>query len=302
MELDAGQPRRLTIDGLQFHVQDYGGAAGALPLMCLHGGMAHTGFFDALASRLVDVARPFSMDRRGHGNSEWTDKERYGFRRDVEDLEEACAQLAPEPWVLMGHSQGGVLTVPTLQRSNLKIAAAVLLDIPFDPMAPEMRKTGERLRRIPQIRYPSEAAAKRGFQPYPLPHQASDEMVAYLADRSFRPSGDGGYFSKFHWARMRALREPDAGLLEDFTEQFRNIDCPVLAIRGGDSTILSAEDHAEMVARLPQGQGATVSGATHSLHLEKPAEIATLIGNFLEGISPATQGDPLGALRKFSRE
>jgi len=191
MDLNAGLARRLTIDGLQFHVQEYGGSPGATPLMCLHGGMAHTGFFDPLASRLVDVARPFSMDRRGHGNSEWTDKERYGFRRDVEDLEEVCAQLAPEPWVLIGHSQGGVLTVPTLLRSNLKFAGAVLLDIPFDPMAPEMRKTGDRLRRIPQIRYPSEAAAKRGFQPYPLPHQASEEMVAYLADRSFKPSGRG---------------------------------------------------------------------------------------------------------------
>jgi esterase len=291
MDLDAGRTRRLRIDGLQFHVQDYGGSSGATPLMCLHGGMAHTGFFDPLASRLVEVARPFSMDRRGHGNSEWTEKERYGFRRDVEDLEEACAQLAPEPWVLIGHSQGGVLTIPTLQRPNLKFAGAVLLDIPFDPMAPEMRKTGDRLRRIPQIRYPSEAAAKRGFQPYPLPHQASEEMVSYLADRSFRPSGDGGYFSKFHWARMRALREPDAGLLEDFTEQFRKIDCPVLAIRGGDSTILSAEDHAEMVRRLPQGQGVTVSGATHSLHLEKPSEIASLIAEFLSGIATAPRSE-----------
>jgi len=288
-DLEVGRARRLRIDGLDFHVQQYGGSEEKPALMCLHGGMAHSGFFDPVAARLTDAARPFAMDRRGHGDSEWAEKDRYGFRRDVEDLEAACAELSSGPWVLVGHSQGGVLTVPTLLRAKINIAGAVLLDVPFDPMAPAMRKTGERLRRIPQIRYPSEEAAKRGFQPYPLPHQASDETVAYLADRSFRPSGDGGYFSKFHWARMRALREPDAGFLDDLPEQFRRVSCPVLAIRGGDSTILSAEDHAEMVRRLPNGEGMTLPGTTHSLHLEEPEAVAGAIADFLARIDlPAT--------------
>jgi len=34
----------------------------------------------------------------------------------------------------------------------------------------------------------------------------------------------------------------------------------------------------------------TVSGTTHSLHLEKPSEIASLIAEFLSGIAPAAQG------------
>ena len=278
---EAGQAHSLAIDGLKVHARSYGGNVGTPALMFLHGGMAHTAFFDPLASFLTSVTRPFSMDRRGHGDSDWTEKENYGFRRDVEDLEEACTQLDPGPWILVGHSQGGVLTVPTLLRDNLPSAGAVLLDIPYDPMAPEMRKTGDRLRRIPQIRYPSEATAKRGFQPYPLPHRAPDNVVKYLADRSFRPSGDGGFYSKFHWTRMRALREHDAGLLEDFPEQFRRISCPVLAVRGGDSTILSAEDHAEMVRRLPEGRGVTLPEATHSLHLEQPEAVAAAIADFL---------------------
>lgn len=279
--LDSGRPRTLAIDGLQLQARVYAGAADTPALMCLHGGMAHTGFFDPLVAHLTAVARPFAMDRRGHGDSDWAAKERYGFLRDVEDLEEACTQLDPGPWVLVGHSQGGVLTVPALLRGNLPIAGAVLLDTPFDPMAPEMRKTGDRLRRIPQIRYSSEAAAKRRFQPYPLPHQAPEDVVKYLADRSFRPSGDGGYFSKFHWARMRARRDSDAGLFEDFTNQFQRIPCPVLAIRGGDSTILSAQDHAEMLDRLPDGVGVTIPGATHSLHLEQPEAVAAAIAAFL---------------------
>jgi len=232
---EAGQAHSLAIDGLKLHARSYGGNVGTPALMFLHGGMAHTAFFDPLASFLTSVTRPFSMDRRG----------------------------------------------PTLLRDNLPIAGAVLLDIPYDPMAPEMRKTGDRLRRIPQIRYPSEATAKRGFQPYPLPHRAPDNVVKYLADRSFRPSGDGGFYSKFHWTRMRALREHDAGLLEDFPEQFRRITCPVLAVRGGDSTILSAEDHAEMVRRLPEGHGVTLPEATHSLHLEQPEAVAAVIADFL---------------------
>ncbi|MFP6663378.1 MAG: alpha/beta hydrolase [Deltaproteobacteria bacterium] len=279
--------RSLTIDDLSFHLTDYRGRVDASPLMCLHGGMAHSRFFDFLAPRLRDVARPFALDRRGHGESDWTEPGNYGFRRDIEDIEAACMQVDPAPWILLGHSQGGVLSVPLALRQRLPLRALILLDMPFDPLAPSMRRTGDRLRRVPQIRYPSWEVATRGFQPYPLPHKANDAVVEHLAGHSFRASDEGGFLSKFHWARMRGPRDPDGNMLADFPDRFREIKIPVLVLRGGESSILPANEYAEMVARFPAATGAEIAGTTHSLHLEKPEAVAEVIRDFLTGLPPA---------------
>ena len=281
-----GQARTLRIDGLSFHVTEYGGIETAPPVLCLHGGMAHSRFFDLLAPLLKAFSRPFALDRRGHGDSEWAEPSQYGMLRDVEDIEAACARLDPGPWVLLGHSQGGILSIPLAQRARIPLAGLVLLDIPFDPMSPSLRTTGARLRRIPQIRYPTKEAAIRGFRPYPLPHRVSDEVVRYLAEHSFREDGDGKYISKFHWARMRRTREADADLLGEFPERFRSIELPVLAVRGGASSILSAAEHLEMTARFPRGDASVIADVTHSLHLEKPHEVASAIRAFFETLHP----------------
>jgi pimeloyl-ACP methyl ester carboxylesterase len=284
---ETGEGRSLTIDKLSFHVTDYRGRAGAPPLMCLHGGMAHSRFFDFLAPRLREVARPFAIDRRGHGESDWTEPENYGFTRDVEDIESACTQLDPGPWIMLGHSQGGILSVPIALRDRLALRALILLDIPFDPMAPKLRQTGARLSRVPQIRYPSWEAATRGFQPYPLPHKASNAVVDHLARHSFRASDEGGFLSKFHWARMRGARKDDGHLVSDFPDHFRAIHVPVLVVRAGESSILSADEYAEMVERFPAGTGVEIPGTTHSLHLEDPEAVAGAIATFLTALPAA---------------
>lgn len=284
MSPSSGREHRVTLHGTDFHVTDYSPEGDGPPLMCLHGGMAHSRFFDFLAPGLVDCARPFAMDRRGHGESRWAEPSTYTTGQDIEDIEEVCRALSAEPWILVGHSQGGIFSVPIAQRAKLRVRALVLLDIPFDPHAPALQRTGRRLKRVPQIRYPDAATAQRGFQPYPLPHRASEDVCAYLAQHSFRQEADGGWISKFHWARMRQERDPTGHYLGDFTDRYGQLDLPVLSVRGGDSSILPPDEFEEMLRRLPHGHGVEIPAATHSLHLEKPAEVATAIRNFVEGL------------------
>ena len=79
-----GRPQLLTIDDLRLHVLAYVSTAhqhdaSRPPLLLLHGGMAHARWWDLVAPQLADVARPFAFDRRGHGDSDWTEVERYGW-------------------------------------------------------------------------------------------------------------------------------------------------------------------------------------------------------------------------------
>ena len=287
MQVDAGRERRLTLHGVDFHVTEYASDGVGPPLMCLHGGMAHSRFFDFLAPLLGTHARPFAVDRRGHGASDWAEPGSYNTGQDIADTEEICRAISPEPWVLVGHSQGGIYSVPLAQRGRLPLLALVLLDIPFDPLAPALQRTGRRLRRVPQIRYPDAEVAQRGFQPYPLPHRASEAACEYLAEHSFRPEEDGSWVSRFHWARMRQERDPSGDLLGDFPERYAELDLPVLVVRGGDSSILPRAEFDDMVARLPRGRGVEIPDTTHSLHLEEPAAVAQAINEFLAALTTA---------------
>lgn len=276
-----GTTRRIEVDGLALAVVDHGRPAGPAepPLLLLHGGMAHARWFDPLAPLLARAGHPFALDRRGHGESEWTERERYGWERDVADLVEAMRILAPGPWVLVGHSQGGLLAADLASRGVVPLSGLVLLDIPLFLGTPAMRSAGDRLSRIPQMRWPTRETAVAGFRPFPLPHRIPPDRLARLADASFKSDGEGGFTSRFHWKVFRA--DPRGGPGKGFADRLRDVEAPTLCLRGGESTILSGEDHEEMVRRLPRGEGAVVPDATHHLHVEQPEAVASAIASFL---------------------
>lgn len=273
--------RSVEIDGLRLHVaaQDPGGAAS--PLLLLHGGMAHAGWWGPLVRALGPEVRVFAPDRRGHGRSDWADLERYGWEIDLRDMERVADVLDPGSWVVVGHSQGALLAAHLALRSRIALGGLVLLDAPLEPRAPSLVRAGKSFRRVPQLRYRSLESAMRRFQPYPAPHHVPSEVLREIARESFKPCDDGkGYVSCFHWRRFQAVDGPEHPLTH-FADDIRRIEVPTLVLRAAESTILSAADHAEFVRRLPRGRGIEIPGVTHSLHVEDPAALAAALRLFV---------------------
>jgi pimeloyl-ACP methyl ester carboxylesterase len=243
--------------------------------------MAHARWFDPLAPRLAPALHPYALDRRGHGDSDWADPERYGWDRDLADLTGAMRALDPRPWVLLGHSQGGLIAADIAARGLHPIAALILLDIPLHPAGEKLRQTGAGFRRIPQIRWPSLDDAVRGFRPFPAPHRVPRDVLEPIARASFKPSDDGGWTSKFHWKVFQRDRTKEGSPLADFAEHLRSIAAPTLCLRGSDSTILSRDEHREMTARIPGAVGIEISGTTHNLHVESPEAVAEAVLEFV---------------------
>jgi len=270
-----------TDDGLSLAGIDYSDpddtARDRPALFLLHGGMAHARWFDLLAPRLLTEFRPFAVDRRGHGDSDWTEPERYGWERDLDDLGKALRTIDPGPWVLAGHSQGGLLAADLAARGLHPIAGLVLLDVPLHPASPRLRRTGEGFRRVPQIRWSSLDDAVRSFRPFPSPHRVPPEVLEAIGRVSFKPSGDGGWTSKFHWKVFQRDRTGEPNPLANFAESIRRIEVPTLCLRGAGSTILSREEHTEMAARLPHGLAVEIPATTHNLHAEEPEAVAEAI-------------------------
>lgn len=273
----------VEVDGLRLHVATFDGPPASPPVLLLHGGMAHAAWWGPLARRLRSGLRPFALDRRGHGRSDWAEVEDYGWERDLDDAERVAADLDAGPWLLVGHSQGGLLAVHLALRGRIPLHGLVVLDSPFQPRAPSLVRAGRSFRRMPQLRYPSLAHAVRRFQPYPTPHHVASEVLQEIAHESFKPTDDGGFVSRFHWRRFRADDGPTHPL-RDFPEDVGRVRVPTLVVRGAASTILSADDHAAFVARLPSGLGVEIPDTTHSLHVERPDAVAHEILSFASSL------------------
>jgi pimeloyl-ACP methyl ester carboxylesterase len=277
-----GDPLRdyLTIDGVRLRVLRWSGEG--LPLMLLHGGMAHSGWWHRLAPELAASCRPFAFDRRGHGESDWADLQRYGWRRDVADIEAVLTSLDSGPWVLAGHSQGGLLATEVAAAGRVPLAGVVLVDVPLEPRSAALRRTGRALRRMPQIHYATIEDAVRRFQPFPPRHRIPKHELRRLAEESFRATADGRCTSRFHWQRFQADGEPeDPHPLDDFAGLLARIAAPTLVLRGAESTILSQAHYAEMLRRIPAARGVEIPASTHSIHAEQPAAVGRAVRDFL---------------------
>jgi esterase len=56
---------------------------------------------------------------------------------------------------------------------------------------------------------------------------------------------------------------------------------PVLLVKGGESSFVTAEDLAEVTRRLPGLRVETVPGAGHAVQSDQPAALAGLIREYL---------------------
>jgi pimeloyl-ACP methyl ester carboxylesterase len=103
------RPRAVRAAGCTVNVVEWG-VPGRSPLLLLHGGMAHARWWDLVAARLADRLHVFALDMPGHGDSPWLDPARYAHV-ELSAVRELLATLAPGPWTLGGHSNGGLQSV-----------------------------------------------------------------------------------------------------------------------------------------------------------------------------------------------
>jgi pimeloyl-ACP methyl ester carboxylesterase len=273
------RPRHVDVEGCSVHVLEWGGGR-ARPLLLLHGGMAHARWWDGVAARLADRLHVFAVDLPGHGDSPWLEPRRYAAT-ELPVVRALLATLARGPWALGGHSNGGLQAVVVASDGDLPIDRLVLVDVPLDPTAPRLVRSGMAFRRMPQPRWASRDEAVAAFRLFPPDGDPSEEALRRLAAHSVRADGDGGWTSKFDWRYFRD-RDPDAPHpYAGFGERLGRVACPTLVLRGERSSIQSAADHAQLLARLPAATGLVIAGAGHNPHVERPAETADAIARFV---------------------
>ena len=287
-------PRFHAPDGRGLHFEDSGGAGPAV--LCLAGLSRNARDFDAVAERLSPRFRVIRLDSRGRGRSDRAADPAAEYTVPVEagDALALLDHLGLSGVGLAGTSRGGLLAMAIAAARPEALAAVALNDIgpvvrgaglerifaalaaaaappeSFEAAAEALcAANAERFPGVPLARWLAHARATHDPGPDGRPVYACDPELPRVIAAGARPDPGAPVPDVEIWPLFEALSP-----------------LPVLAIRGANSDILSAETLAEMAARHPRLEAVTVPDRGHAPFLDEPEALDALEAFFIRTLAP----------------
>jgi pimeloyl-ACP methyl ester carboxylesterase len=265
-------------DGLKLYARVYDGpAAGAAPVLCLHGLTRNGRDFEDLAPHLQQRYRVIVPDVRGRGlSARDPNPQNYQPAIYLQDILTLIDTVAAQRVAVIGTSMGGLLAMMMAVGHRDRVSGVVLND-----MGPEVDPAGlERIKgyagRLPQPKNWDEATAQtRSVFGEAWPN-LSPKRWSTLARRGYRE--DEGVLSvdadPMIGEMLRAAPPVATATLWPFWKALRGI--PMLAIRGAQSDILSGATFAKMKAENPELIQLEVAQRGHAPLLDEPECVAAI--------------------------
>jgi 2-succinyl-6-hydroxy-2,4-cyclohexadiene-1-carboxylate synthase len=235
------------------------------PVVLVHGFTQTLRSWDPLAARLAERRRVRRVDLPGHG----------GSADVILDFVETVAALAATGGraAYAGYSLGGRLCLRlALDRPDLVTAMALVGASPglADPSERAARRQADEALAATIERDGTEAFLDRWLA-QPLFSRLRPLPADVAARRANRPAG-----------LAAALRLLGTGAQEPLWDRLGQVACPVLVVAGADDAKFAAVARRMAAAVGPAAEVALVPGAGHAAHLERPAEVAALVEEFLD--------------------
>lgn len=192
----------VEVDGARIHYRTWG-PSGAPGIALLHGGAAHSGWWDHIAPQLAAGRRVIAADLSGHGDSAWkSEYDRSQWAREVIGAVRAGG-LAPATFI--GHSMGGWVSVFAAVLEPSAVKRIIAIDSPLAEAPPEEAPIAAR---PPTKIYASRedavgrfrtVPAQRGNLPYVEHHIALESL--HEVDGGWTWKFDPGLFGQRGWVR-----------------------------------------------------------------------------------------------------
>jgi pimeloyl-ACP methyl ester carboxylesterase len=270
--------RTVTVDGCQVAYRQWGERTAPV-LLLVHGGWAHSRWWDHIGPLLTDPWQVRAIDLSGHGAS--GRRERYEWRTwATETLAVASEGGGDRRPVIVAHSMGARVALRAAQRAGASVAGVVLVDAavvrtPGDAPAPDLRPL--RPHRI----YATEADALAHFHLQPPQPVALPYVLAHIAQHSVCAI-PGGWSWKFDPATELVRREPERDPLGP-------VEAPVTIVRGEHGRVTPEGVAAlEAVLRRPVPV-VEIARAYHHVMIDEPLALVEAISGICAPWSSSTR-------------
>lgn len=183
-------------------------------VVLVHGGAAHSGWWDHIGPLLAAEYRVVALDLSGHGDSDRRgDYDHATWAREVVSVSQAAGIEGPP--VVVGHSMGGwvALTVAALHANE--VAGAIAIDSPIRDRSPEEEAAAEQRAFGPLKVYETREQALARFRMVPEQAAALPYVQSHIAATSLREVA-AGWTWKFDPA-IFGHRRPGPDLLTSIT-------------------------------------------------------------------------------------
>jgi pimeloyl-ACP methyl ester carboxylesterase len=248
------------------------GPRDAPTVVLLHGFACSIGWWRDVLPALARDHRVIAFDLLGHGGSE-KPEDGYGMEDQARRVAAALDRLDVRRATVIGHSMGGIVATALREERPTLVSSLVFLDsapddddskLPFTARLGTVPVLGEAIRRlVPDelVRQGLESAFADGFD---VPDRFVDDFNAMT------------YTSYDDSRAASSDYRQEAGLDERLARE----RVPLLVVWGSQDEIAEPSS-AQDFKKVPGARIILLDGVGHSPHVEKPAETARLIRNFL---------------------
>jgi pimeloyl-ACP methyl ester carboxylesterase len=258
------------------------------PLLLSHATGFHGYVFGPLADELASDFHCWSLDYRGHGDSDDPPTDIGDWRRFGDDAVAAAEALELDGALGFGHSMGGAaLLMAELARPGTFAGLVLFEPIAFPP-DPDRTEGPTEMIDVARRRRTVFADREEAFGNYagkpPLNLLTPAALHAYV-DHGFVDRPDGTVELKCdpeHEARIF-----EGGAVQDLYLRLGGVGCPVLVLTGAPEGNPPGELGPVVAGALPQGRVVTLPQLSHFGPMQDPAAVATEIREFSRSLRTA---------------
>ncbi|MBA3955217.1 MAG: alpha/beta hydrolase [Acidimicrobiia bacterium] len=277
-------PRVTTTDGVDIAVHDLGGRG--RPLVLAHATGLHGLVWQPLAAELIDDFRCFSLDARGHGDSDLPVDLDFAWSGLALDILAVIDGFGLERPLGVGHSSGGAAMLLAEQDRPGTFAAlycfeptVLAADPPLGRDPDNWMAMGARRRRE---RFTSRQEAYDNYASKPPFSDVAPAALRAYVDHGFADHPDGGVELACRGEHEAMVHEMASA--HDAFLHLGEVRCPVMLASGEGTEAFGPELIKGQAERLPDVRTEVVPGVSHLGPLEDPPAVAASVRRFFTGV------------------
>ena len=239
------------------------------PLLIAHGLFGSARNWGVIARRLADRRDVIAVDLRNHGTSPRATSQSYPDMAD--DLAEVIRSHGA-PMDLLGHSMGGKAAMQLALTQGALLRRLIVADIAPVAYDHDQSRHIHALRSLDLAQLSSRGEADRRLTAA-LPDAALRAFFLQSLDLKATPP---------QWRLNLAVLEAEMPKITGWPGTLGRFDAPTLFLAGSESQYIRPEHRDTIRALFPKARFASLNGAGHWLHADKPREFEETVRTFLD--------------------